>query len=100
MVILSGGFREVIAPVAELLGVSPDRVLCNDLIYDADGRVTGVDDANPLSHADGKPAVIHALNLSGRVVMVGDGWNDARRSSWQEGPTPSTPSPRSRAVRR
>ena len=22
-------------------------------------------------------AVIHALNLSGRVVMVGDGWNDA-----------------------
>jgi len=77
VVILSGGFREVIAPVAELLGVSPDRVLCNDLIYDADGRVTGVDDANPLSHADGKPAVIHALNLSGRVVMVGDGWNDA-----------------------
>ncbi|MEC8455482.1 MAG: HAD-IB family phosphatase, partial [Pseudomonadota bacterium] len=56
VVILSGGFREVIAPVAELLGVSPDRVLCNDLIYDADGRVTGVDDANPLSHADGKPA--------------------------------------------
>lgn len=77
VVILSGGFREVIAPVAEELGVSPDRVLCNDLIYDADDRVVGVDDANPLSHANGKPTAIHGLNLSGRVVMVGDGWNDA-----------------------
>ena len=77
IIILSGGFREVIAPVAERLGVSPDRVICNDLIYDADGVVTGVDDANPLSHENGKPTVIRALGLTGPVVMVGDGWNDA-----------------------
>lgn len=77
VVILSGGFREIIAPVARELGVSAERVLCNDLIYDDAGRVIGVDDANPLSHADGKPRVIHDLGLSGRVVMVGDGWNDA-----------------------
>ena len=77
VVILSGGFREIIAPVARELGVSAERVLCNDLIYDDAGRVIGVDDANPLSHADGKPQVIHGLGLSRRVVMVGDGWNDA-----------------------
>ena len=77
IIILSGGFREVIAPVAERLGVSPDRVFCNDLIYDADGVVTGVDDANPLSHENGKPRVIKALGLKGPIVMVGDGWNDA-----------------------
>ncbi len=77
VVILSGGFREVIAPVAQALGVPADRVLCNDLLYDEDGRVTGVDDANPLSHANGKPKAIHGLNLAGRAVMVGDGWNDA-----------------------
>ena len=77
IVILSGGFREIIAPIAERLGISPDRVLCNDLVYDADGRVIGVDDANPLSHADGKPTVIRALNLPRPIVMVGDGWNDA-----------------------
>ena len=77
IIILSGGFREIIAPIAERLGVSPDRVICNDLIYDAEGRVTGVDDANPLSHENGKPAVIKALGLKGPVVMVGDGWNDA-----------------------
>ena len=77
IVILSGGFREIIAPVAQRLGVGADRVLCNDLFYDGEGRVVGVDDANPLSQADGKPKVIKALNLDGPVVMVGDGWNDA-----------------------
>ena len=77
IVILSGGFREIITPVAERLGVAPDRVLANDLLYDAEGRVAGVDTANPLSEAGGKPTVIRALGLTGPVVMVGDGWNDA-----------------------
>ena len=75
--ILSGGFREVIAPLAARLGIAADHVLCNDLTYDAEGRVTGVDDANPLSRDNGKPEVIKALNLAGPVVMVGDGWTDA-----------------------
>lgn len=75
--ILSGGFREVIAPLAARLGIAADHVLANDLIYDAEDRVTGVDDANPLSRDNGKPEVIKALNLTGPVVMVGDGWTDA-----------------------
>ncbi len=54
LVIVSGGFRDVIAPVADWLGVSSDRVLANDLLYDAGGRVIGVDPANPLSQAGGK----------------------------------------------
>ena len=77
IVILSGGFREIIAPVAERLGVAPERVLANDLVYDADGRVTGVDDQNPLSYDNGKPKVIDSLGLARPIVMVGDGWNDA-----------------------
>ncbi|TAJ56071.1 MAG: phosphoglycerate dehydrogenase [Brevundimonas sp.] len=77
IVILSGGFREIVAPLAAHLHIPPGRVLCNDLTYDADGRVTGVEAANPLSEAGGKPAVIKALGLSGPVVMIGDGWTDA-----------------------
>ena len=77
IIILSGGFREVILPIAERLGVAPDRVICNDLTYDAEGRVSGVDGSNPLSRENGKPTVIKALGLTGPVVMVGDGWNDA-----------------------
>ena len=77
VVILSGGFREIITSVAERLGVAPGRVLCNDLIYDATGRVAGVDVANPLSQAGGKVEALKALDLPGRVVMIGDGWTDA-----------------------
>ncbi|MBU1540174.1 MAG: phosphoglycerate dehydrogenase [Alphaproteobacteria bacterium] len=77
IVILSGGFREIIAPLAAHLHIPTKRVLCNDLVYDAEGRVAGVDAANPLSEAGGKPAVIRALGLPGPVVMIGDGWTDA-----------------------
>ncbi|MBI2260384.1 MAG: phosphoglycerate dehydrogenase [Caulobacterales bacterium] len=77
IVIVSGGFREIIAPVAERLGVGPERVLCNDLLYDAEDRVTGVDEANPLSRAGGKAEALKALDLTAPVVMVGDGWTDA-----------------------
>jgi D-3-phosphoglycerate dehydrogenase len=77
IVILSGGFREIITPIAERLGIPPERVLCNDLTYDTTGRVTGADEANPLAHADGKPKVIAAQDFPRPIVMVGDGWNDA-----------------------
>ena len=75
--ILSGGFTEIIAPLARRLGLADDHVLANELVYDAEGRVTGVNEANPLARENGKPAVIKALNLEGPVVIVGDGWNDA-----------------------
>lgn len=77
IVILSGGFREIIAPLAAHLHIPPGRVLCNDLTYDAGGRVTGVDPANPLSQADGKAIALRTLNLPGPVIMIGDGWTDA-----------------------
>ena len=76
LVIVSGGFREVIGPVAEMLGVPPDRVLANDLTYDREGKVTGVM-PGPILQPQGKGVAIRALNLAGRVVMIGDGWTDA-----------------------
>jgi D-3-phosphoglycerate dehydrogenase len=71
--IVSGGFREVIAPVAEALGVAPDRVVANDLLYDAEGRVTGVADS-PLLHPSGKALALEAMPRP--LVMIGDGWTD------------------------
>jgi D-3-phosphoglycerate dehydrogenase len=75
--ILSGGFRDLIAPLAENLGLAASHILANDLTYDAQGRVAGVDPANPLAHAGGKVEALRALDLRGPVVMVGDGWTDA-----------------------
>nr|WP_312127606.1 phosphoglycerate dehydrogenase [Brevundimonas sp.] len=75
--ILSGGFTEVIYPLADRLGISRDHVLANELVYDEEGRVTGVNEANPLARENGKPTVINSLNLERPIVMIGDGWNDA-----------------------
>jgi len=76
LVIVSGGFREVIAPVADILGVPADRVLANDLTYDEIGRVSGVL-PNPILGPRGKAEAIRGLNLTGPIVMIGDGWTDA-----------------------
>ncbi len=76
VVIVSGGFREVIAPVARELGVPDALIVANELDYDQDGRVTGVADG-PLLAPLGKAAALKALGLPGPVVMVGDGWTDA-----------------------
>ena len=75
LVIVSGGFREVIAGVAGSLGVPPGRVIANDLVYDGE-RVAGVADS-PLLAPFGKAGALKALLLPRPVVMVGDGWTDA-----------------------
>jgi D-3-phosphoglycerate dehydrogenase len=76
VVIVSGGFREIIAPVARSLGVPADRIVANDLTFTDEGRVIGVDDS-PLLAPLGKATALRALGLAGPVVMVGDGWTDA-----------------------
>lgn len=74
--IVSGGFRETILPVALRLGLNPDQVLANDLVYDAEGRAVAVDGANPLSRAGGKVEAVQALGLTGEAVAIGDGYTD------------------------
>ena len=76
IVIVSGGFSEVIAGVAEALGVPSRQVVANDLAYDADGGVAGVAEG-PLLAPFGKAEALRALQLAGPVIMVGDGWTDA-----------------------
>lgn len=75
--ILSGGFRNAIRPLAEFLGV--ERVEAVDLYHGPDGAYAGFDAAYPTTRSGGKPEVIQRLRaeLSPRVVvMVGDGVSD------------------------
>ena len=74
VMVVSGGFEALIAPVVAPLGVTADRIHANRLLLDAGGRAGGVDPASPLAHDGGKVAVARALG--GEVVMVGDGWTD------------------------
>jgi len=77
IVIVSGGFRQVIAPLAKHLGIA--RIEAVDLFFDATGNYTGFDAKFPTTRSGGKPTCIEDLKRElspSRVVMVGDGVSD------------------------
>ncbi len=75
--IISGGFRQAIRPLADFLGI--DRVEAVDLFFDAEGRYHGFDESYPTTRSGGKPEVVNRLRREltpARVVMIGDGVSD------------------------
>jgi phosphoserine phosphatase len=77
LVILSGGFRQAIAPLAAVLGVT--RVEAVDLFFNADGSYVGYDTDYPTTRSGGKPEMIARLKKEmspERTVMIGDGVSD------------------------
>ncbi len=80
--ILSGGFRQAIAPLADYLGIA--RVEAVDFQFDGQGEYVGYDEAFPTTRSGGKPHCIAALKRElhpVRIVMVGDGVSDLESKS-------------------
>ncbi len=75
--IVSGGYREALAPLAESLGVPPCHVHANDLRFDGSGGYAGYDETNPLARSGGKGEVLCTLPREPRTMLVGDGASDA-----------------------
>lgn len=73
--IISGGFKDFIIPVANYLGISEDHIMANTFIY-GNEQVVGFDLKNPLSGARGKVKMLERMKLSGRIIVIGDGWTD------------------------
>ena len=81
-VIISGGFRQAIQPLAEVLGVG--RIEAVDLFFEDDGRYRGYDAKFPTTRSGGKAEVIQRLKQElqpARVIMVGDGVSDLEVAS-------------------
>lgn len=74
--IVSSGFKEYIEPVVCQYGIKPEHIFANTFTYDAAGNITGVDEANPLCHDQGKVTVVRNLGLDGEVWAIGDGITD------------------------
>jgi len=74
--VVTGGFHDFVDAVVADFAIGPERVLANRLVFGADGTVSGLDAANPLSRDRGKVEAVKALGLDGPVVVVGDGWTD------------------------
>ncbi|MEJ7760198.1 MAG: HAD-IB family phosphatase [Gemmatimonadaceae bacterium] len=77
VVLVSGGIREAILPLAELLGVAADDVHAVSVSFTSSGGYGGYDEASLLSRQGGKRLVVDALDLPRPVIAVGDGVTDA-----------------------
>lgn len=79
--LVSGGFRLMIEPVAERLGVSIDNIYANTILFNDDGDYTGFDSNEPTSADQGKPKALRTIKEKfgyETMVMVGDGATDAQ----------------------
>jgi len=77
--LVSGGFRQMINPLADILGISKDRIYANNLLFKEDGSFAGFDSEEPTSRAGGKAKVVKFLKEKhgySPIFMIGDGATD------------------------
>lgn len=80
--LVSGGFRAMIAPVADALHVPFTRVFANTIWFDdATGAYAGFDSNEPTSRDGGKASALTRIQERGKyenMVMIGDGMTDVQ----------------------
>lgn len=76
VLLVSGGVREGIAPLARRLGVPNAKLHAVSVRFDEAGAYAGWDERSPLATADGKRVLVEALALRGPTLAVGDGATD------------------------
>ena len=77
--LVSGGFRQMIKPVAEGLGIPMENVHANTITFDESGALTGYDPKEFPSKAGGKAEAVKYIKSSRgfkTMAMVGDGATD------------------------
>ncbi|OMO53148.1 Phosphoserine phosphatase SerB [Corchorus capsularis] len=77
--LISGGFRQMINPVASILGIPQENIFANQLLFGSSGEFLGFDPNEPTSRSGGKAtAVQHIRKVQGYkvLVMIGDGATD------------------------
>lgn len=87
--LVSGGFRAVIEPIADLLRIPHSHVFANSILFDADtGEYSGFDPKEHTSRSGGKLSAVQAIRREHQgdessflIVAVGDGATDAEAVS-------------------
>ena len=85
VVMVSGGLREAILPLARELGVDQKHVHAVSVFFDEDGGYAGFDDASLLTRQSGKRTIVGQMKLKGPILAVGDGMTDLEIKSVVQG---------------
>jgi phosphoserine phosphatase len=85
LVMVSGGLREAILPLARELGIDEQRVHAVSVFFDAEGNYAGFDERSPLTRQDGKRITVRDMGLRGPILAVGDGMTDCEIRQVVEG---------------
>ena len=75
ILIFSGGFKDMIKPVAIKLGLKKENIYANELIF-KNGKFNGVNEKSALSRSGGKLNQAKQLGLDKNLIVVGDGITD------------------------
>lgn len=76
VVLVSGGLRQAILPLAAHLGIAASDLSAVDVYFDEAGDYAGFDTSSPLTTSSGKHAVIESLELPRPSLGAGDGATD------------------------
>ena len=76
IIILSGGFKELIVPIVDDFGILSSNVFANDFIYNSSEQITGINQNNIMSSNGGKVKQSKLLSINGIVHVIGDGYTD------------------------
>lgn len=76
VVLISGGLREAIVPMAEALGFTRESVNALEVAFDEHDAFLRFDSSSPLYTAEGKRTLLKKLNLPRPLLAVGDGMTD------------------------
>jgi phosphoserine phosphatase len=76
VVLVTGGFREAVLPLAAELGLAPEDVNAVSLRFNDDGSYADFDTDSPLTQNGGKVKVVREMRLETPVIAVGDGATD------------------------
>ena len=85
VVMVSGGLREAILPLARELGVDERNLYAVSVFFGEQGEYAGFDDASLLTRQSGKRTTVGQMNLKGPILAVGDGMTDCEMKSVVQG---------------
>jgi len=80
--IVSGGIRQAVVAVGEMLEIPANRIHAVDVNFDESGDYSGFDESSPLARAGGKADICRRVLEKGQsAVLVGDGVTDLEAAS-------------------